>query len=584
MSAARADQPIGMSSVSLAFGPVDRRLFGHYHAPAGAPRSCGVVLCNPLGWEGLVTHGTYRALADALSRAGFAVLRFDYDGTGDSLGTDEDPDRLQAWLVSIDAAVEELRTQSRVSEVGLFGLSIGATLAAYAAAARRDIASLALWAPTLEGRQYVRALRAYRALNPNGDRLPPGAEEAGGFLFTASTVQSLLTLDLSTLPAPCPRILLLHRNQQSSMWTLGRRWKASGVRVDSTAGDIYGSMGHDGIRPVVPTAVIEEIVRWMSTTHATDVAPSPTRPCRATTTLGGLDVDEEICRFGPDGTLFGILSRPARERSTGPAVLFLNAAFDHRVGPHRMYVPLARAVAGRGFPAMRFDFIDVGDSAKFGDRTWEQIDWNARQQDVRAALDFLESRGVASRFVLMGLCSGAHVAVQASWRDARVIGAVLINPRIPVRRAGMRDREVRALAHTMRYSRQALRRRDTWQRLAGGEIDIVGVATGLFRRAARVAWLSAFFRQPPADPSALRLSVALEAPLARGAELLIVFGEGDDGIEELEAQLGRRGTALRRRPGFRVEIVKGADHAFSQTRDRRQLSALVLEHLERRFL
>jgi hypothetical protein len=79
--------------------------------------------------------------------------------------------------------------------------------------------------------------------------------------------------------------------------------------------------------------------------------------------------------------------------------------------------------------------------------------------------------------------------------------------------------------------------------------------------------------------------VALEAPLARGAELLIVFseGEGDGGIEELEGQMGRSGTALRRRPGFRVEIVKGADHALSQTHDRRQLSALVLEHLERRF-
>jgi len=199
---------------------------------------------------------------------------------------------------------------------------------------------------------------------------------------------------------------------------------------------------------------------------------------------------------------------------------------------------------------------------------------------VQAALDFLESTGVASRFVLVGLCSGAHVAVQAACLDPRVIGSILVNSRIPVRGAGLKDKQ--ALARAVRRIRGVLGRRDTWRRLTHGEVDIVGVATTLVRGAADVAWLSAF-RQPPADPGALRLSVAIEASLARGAELLLVFSEGDEGITELDAHLGARGAVLRGRAGFRVEIVKGADHTFSGTGDQRQLSALVLQHLARRF-
>ena len=95
-----------------------------------------MVLCNPLGYEAMSVHRTYRHLAQQLASSGFYTLRFDYDGTGDSSGTPHDPGRLRAWLDSIAAAVAEVRSRTGSPQVALFGVRFGATLATLAAASR----------------------------------------------------------------------------------------------------------------------------------------------------------------------------------------------------------------------------------------------------------------------------------------------------------------------------------------------------------------------------------------------------------------------------------------------------------------
>src|SRR4051812_22961002 len=84
---------------SVAHGFLDgpRPLFGSYHAPAQPVRDIGYVICPPLGWEGIQSYQTVQRLADALAAAGFHTVRVHVDGTGESLGTDEDPGRVAAW-------------------------------------------------------------------------------------------------------------------------------------------------------------------------------------------------------------------------------------------------------------------------------------------------------------------------------------------------------------------------------------------------------------------------------------------------------------------------------------------------------
>ena len=83
-----------------------------------------MLLCNPFGEEASRAHRTFRVLATQLERAGYATLRFDYSGTGDSLG-ESTPPTLDAWLADIGAAAEHLRAASGAQRLAIIGLRLG---------------------------------------------------------------------------------------------------------------------------------------------------------------------------------------------------------------------------------------------------------------------------------------------------------------------------------------------------------------------------------------------------------------------------------------------------------------------------
>jgi hypothetical protein len=75
------------------------------------------------------------------------------------------------------------------------------------------------------------------------------------------------------------------------------------------------------------------------------------------------DLDESTLCFGAEQSLIGVLARPGE--ALGPArvgCLLLNVGVNHRIGPRRLNVKLARALAGLGIPSLRFDLSGVGDS------------------------------------------------------------------------------------------------------------------------------------------------------------------------------------------------------------------------------
>ena len=69
-------------------------------------------------------------LADALAAAGFPTLRFDYPGTGDSLGEPQDVGSLETLKASVRRAAEELRLLTNGRGIVLIGQGLGASIAA----------------------------------------------------------------------------------------------------------------------------------------------------------------------------------------------------------------------------------------------------------------------------------------------------------------------------------------------------------------------------------------------------------------------------------------------------------------------
>ena len=117
-----------------------------------------MLLCNPFGEEAARAHRVYRVLGMQLARAGFAALRFDYAGTGDSHGDGADA-TVDEWIGDVEQAADQLRGASGASRIAVIGLRFGATLAVLASA--RDALRprhLLLWDPVVDGAAYLREL------------------------------------------------------------------------------------------------------------------------------------------------------------------------------------------------------------------------------------------------------------------------------------------------------------------------------------------------------------------------------------------------------------------------------------------
>lgn len=130
---------------------------------------------------------------------------------------------------------------------------------------------------------------------------------------------------------------------------------------------------------------------------------------------------EQILRFGPQRHLLGILTLPEVVHTQRPVIVIPNTGVDHRVGPNRIHVETARLLADAGYASFRFDLSGLGDSDLPSGMSGDSV------RDLRLAFDELQRRHCSQRFVVFGLCSGAHDAFLVSLADERVVGAVFLD-------------------------------------------------------------------------------------------------------------------------------------------------------------
>ena len=257
----------------LFFGRADTPLFGMLHRPAMTTERRGtVVLCPPFGQEYGRAHRALREMAHRLSAMGFCTLRFDYYGTGDSSGREEDgsPDR---WLDDVDAALVEAREAGGGGKICLVGLRLGGTLAALAGLRRDDIDRLVLWDPIVLGRSYLTELvRRHQAVlaerpKPRGYRVTDPPTELLGAPITPPVLAFLESLDLLGLERPAAhRICVVSSDSSPLSDRLAARLREQGaeVQLEHRPGLTVWLKEDEIIRTLVPLEVIGTIVSWLS--------------------------------------------------------------------------------------------------------------------------------------------------------------------------------------------------------------------------------------------------------------------------------------------------------------------------------
>lgn len=254
--------------------------------------------------------------------------------------------------------------------------------------------------------------------------------------------------------------------------------------------------------------------------------------------------EEYAVAFNCEGEqLIGILTSPPTPAELG--VVILVGGPQYRIGSHRQFVHLARALANDGYASLRFDFRGMGDST--GDsRTFEAID-----ADICAAIDFFQSRlPKARRIVLWGLCDAATAAMMYAPSDPRVAGLVLANP-------WARATETHARTMLAHYYLKRLISRSFWEKLGSRQVDLKASTSEVFGSLATSA-------RGDAGKGEFRVHMARAMSQFEGKALHIIC-ERDLTAREFEAfaHSDMRATLAKRQSRDSWVRFPNADHTFS---------------------
>lgn len=276
--------------------------------------------------------------------------------------------------------------------------------------------------------------------------------------------------------------------------------------------------------------------------------------------------------------LIAILHRPDGAMRRSGIVIVVGGGPQYRVGGHRQLVLWARALCAAGYPVLRFDYRGMGDTAgEF--KGFTQVD-----DDLRSAVDRLQQEVPGlDEIVLWGECDAASAILLYAGLDARVGGAVLLNPWV-------RTEALQAQAMLKHYYLQRLMQPSFWKRLLGGGFRPLESLRSLFAllrqsRQNQPATASAPIAAGGPISRALPLPESMLAGLQRFQGRLMLVMSGRDLIarefDEVLAASPAWQAALVDHATVRHDLPEG-DHTFSSARLRQQVLDWGLDWLNRR--
>jgi pimeloyl-ACP methyl ester carboxylesterase len=548
-----------------------------FHPASGAGSGLPVLMCPAWGDEAIGAYRGWRDLALALARGGRPVLRLDWPGDGDAFDPPAGQLPLQAWQQALAVAIDALKTRTGSPAVLLLGLRLGALAAAQAAAARPDVAGLMLLQPPSSGRAWLREMRLL-AGPADADGLAPGDAWAGGFVWPADAAAALKdwrwpdrsppTLMLDRADRPWPDAARQGLQQACEALT----WQARDDLDDLT------STAHAAQWPPDLAAALLAWAGELAPAGAPAAAVAAPMPWFDSASHGG--VCEQAVAYAAER--WGVLSLPAAgaaalQPSSGRAVLLLSSGADRRVGPHRLWVPWARARAARGDHVLRIDLAGFGDSGCRGVDNVAEAIYDARcvSEDIGAAIDWLRRQPGVRSVALVGLCSGAHHAWRAAVQRLAVEAVVPINPMVfhwqpgtPLDPARMAFGQI----HIAASAGQSLRDPSRWLKLLRGQVNVRVILRALAGRAwqggrAALRDLARLLHWPLRDD----LGSELRQVARRGVQMQFVFAASDPGLALASQEAGRTWARLVRDGRVRLATVDQADHTFSTPAARERL-------------
>ena len=276
--------------------------------------------------------------------------------------------------------------------------------------------------------------------------------------------------------------------------------------------------------------------------------------------MSELVTSEEPVLLGKDQRLFGVLTR-SDETPAEIGVIILNAGLLHNVGPFRLHVDLARALAQEGIASIRLDQSGKGESpARQGMTRPESM-----LADYDDSMAKLATIGV-KKAILCGLCSGADDStVIAEQRDS-VTGLVLLDG---YARRNWRFRLVRLKRHLSKAGNLGKLRRAISRRIAARNHES--------RSDSAVDKPSIDIRDWPRHESMKNRIAEL---LRRQGKILAVFTSGQDYYNHV-GQFAATCGLPERRDQITELYFADSDHTYSDPQQRRGLIEAIVDWMSK---
>lgn len=281
---------------------------------------------------------------------------------------------------------------------------------------------------------------------------------------------------------------------------------------------------------------------------------------------------------GESAALFDIAGEPAlailhaADRPADIGVLVVVGGPQYRVGSHRQFVLLARALAAAGVPTLRFDFRGCGDSAG------EARDFLGIGTDIAAAVDHLVASAGVRRVVIWGLCDAASAALLYAARDPRIAGLVLLNPWV-------HNVVTEAKVRLKSYYLGRLRNPQFWRKLLRFELDWRDSVASLAGYARRALAPRAVGQAADAETGLDFVERMRHGWQAFGGPVLLIMS-GDDftaaEFRQLCAEAPAWQTLLASKPITRVDLP-AANHTFARAEWRAEVERVTVDWLRERF-
>jgi pimeloyl-ACP methyl ester carboxylesterase len=548
---------------------------GYLHGPPAANHNVGIVICPALGRDGRCSYRPMHDLAEGLAAAGFATLRFELLGCGDSLDLPQTPDgaetteALSVWMTGVQQAVRYLRDTTGVSKVVLAGVRFGATLAILNA---RLADGLVLLAPILRGKAWLRELKLSTAvLAPTTvNLLTEDGLDTDGLFLPAATAASLEALDLTALAAPACPTFLAAQNPQIEAY--GQEAIAAGRPLCLNAFPGFAAMFEDTSRNQTPALLFGQVTDWLTATFpATGTAQPKPLPATEDARLDLRNAFEVPVTFGAG--LRGVLCTPQTpsDRHKGRVVMFCNTSAEPRAGIGGFSTLTARALAQAGIAALRFDFAGIGDSQSPGTAAALHVYETDRHPDMQQAIAFVQAQGF-DKVVLIGVCSGGYHALNLGPALPATEAIVSINTLRFVWEGDPPEPDLGRSSHT--YWQLAMDPA-TWGRLLKNNIDVATIAKTIARR------LKARYLPKNAGQTLAGFRASILGFVAGGGRTLMITGTEDASLDTLEAAFGPKGAMLVKQPGGHVLIDPQIDHGLALRNSRQRVTSYLLDFVSK---